>query len=394
MIEMTKYYDEYIRYYDMALDQQIKCNTAKEAPYGMIEHADSGMNDDLMEKVTLYDVVERKLAGFSQIVNDCFYGWTSDHPYWPKMQAGKHTHQRATVAQAWTGKHADFGLPEWLYVFILHRVCGSAINYATQPSGYHNTILFSLHQARTIEDMAKMVTTYPFPFYTSVGYQFPAFPKPPADSNYKRGGDYFLAEFAPRLARELADWLCETGQKKDLREIGEWMFEWNRKNGLRVYQFQYAAVLADIADWYPQYVNLDSMFYYGTNARECISYLAIPTKKMSHDQYLDKVMDRIYLDTKSVPYNAEDVCCDFIRWVENYIRPGAHYDSLDFDTVFSSCKITDHPFGRQKAMLDLGLVKTFNGMKAHPSDDKIIKEAGLTIEEYKRLVKGISNVSQ
>jgi hypothetical protein len=45
-------------------------------------------------------------------------------------------------------------------------------------------------------------------------------------------------------------------------------------------------------------------------------------------------------------------------------------------------------------MLDLGLVKTFNGMKAHPSDDKIIKEAGLTIEEYKRLVKGISNVSQ
>lgn len=389
MIEMTKYYDEYLRYYEMALDQQIKCNTAKEAPFGMIEHADSGMNDDLMEKVTLYDVVERKLAGFSQIVNDCFYGWTPEHPYWPKMQAGKHTYQREVVAQAWTGKHKDFDLPEWLYIFILHRVCGSAINYATQPSGYHNTILFNLYKARTIEEMAEMVATYPFPFYTSVGYQFPAFPKPPAGSRYKRGGDYFLVEFAPRLAREMAEWLSKTGEKKDLREMGEWMFEWNRKNGLRVYQFQYAAVLADIADWYPQFVNLDSMFYYGTNARECISYLAVPTQKMSQDEFLDKVMERIYMDTKSVPYNAEDVCCDFIRWVENYIRPGAHYDSLDFDTVFSSCKIKDHPFGRQKAMLDLGIVKTFNGMKAHPSDDKIIKEAGLTIEEYKKMVKSL-----
>lgn len=389
MIEMTAYYDEYLRYYQMALDQQIKCNTATVAPFGMIEHIDSGMNDDLMENVTLYDVVERKLAGFSQIVNDCFYGWTPEHPYWPKMQAGKHTYQREVVAQSWTGKHKDFGLPEWLYIFILHRVCGSAINYATQPSGYHNTILFSLHTARTIEEMAEMVTTYPFPFYTSVGYQFPAFPKPPAGSRYKRGGDYFLAEFAPRLAREMAEWLSKTGEKKDLREMGEWMFEWNRKNGLRVYQFQYAAVLADIADWYPQFVNLDSMFYYGTNARECISYLAVPTQKMSQDQFLDKVMDRIYLDTKSVPYNAEDVCCDFIRWVENYIRPGAHYDNLNFDTIFSSCKIKDHPFGRQKAMLDLGIVKTFNGMKAHPSDDKILKEAGLTIEEYKKMVKAL-----
>jgi hypothetical protein len=40
-------------------------------------------------------------------------------------------------------------------------------------------------------------------------------------------------------------------------------------------------------------------------------------------------------------------------------------------------------------MLDLGIVKTFNGMKAHPSDDKIIKEAGLTIEEYKKMVKSL-----
>jgi hypothetical protein len=40
-------------------------------------------------------------------------------------------------------------------------------------------------------------------------------------------------------------------------------------------------------------------------------------------------------------------------------------------------------------MLKLGLVKTFNGMKAHPSDDAVIKAAGLTVEQYKELCKTI-----
>ena len=358
-IETTEYYDEFLRYFFLAQDQQEKCNVSSNSPYGMLSHIESNMNDDLMENVELYDVVERKYAGFSQIVNDCFYGWTDKHPYWQKMNAGKITRQRETVAKDWTGKHSDFSLPEWLYIFILHRVCGSAINYATKPSGYHNTILFSLHQCKDIEMMTRMINVYPTSFYTSVGYQFPSFPKPPA--GYKRAGDYYLTEFAPRLARDLAEYL-EIGSKKDFREIGNFMLSWNTKNGLRQYKFQYAAVVADIADWYPQYVNKDSMFYYGTNAVECISYLAKSTVKMKQEDFLDKVMMKIFEDTKSVPYNAEDVCCDFIRWVENYIRPGAHYNHLDFDNIWSSCKIKNHPFGRQKPMLELGLIKTFNNI--------------------------------
>lgn len=387
-IETTKYYDEYIRYFNLALDQQKKCNVSNEPPYGMLSHAESDMNDELLHHVELYDVVERKYAGFSQIVNDCFYGWTEEHPYWKKMEAGKITRQREVVAKDWTGKHADFKLPEWLYIFILHRVCGSAINYSTKPSGYHNTLLFNLHKAKTIEGMVEIVNKHPKPFYTSVGYQFPSFPKPPAGSTYKRGGDYYLSEYAPRLARDLAEFL-EKGGKRDLREIGDFMLKWNVDNGLRQYHFQYAAVVADIADWYPQYTNKESPFYYGTNAVECISYLAKPTKKMKPIEFLDKVMEKIYEDVKSYPYNAEDVCCDFIRWVENYVRPGADYNHLDYDTLWSSCKIKDHPFGRQENMLKLGLVKTFNGMKAHPSDDAVIKAAGLSVEQYKELCKTI-----
>jgi hypothetical protein len=382
-LELTEYYDEFIRYFHLAKDQQVKCNVADEAPYGMIPHMESNMGDDLMHWIELYDVVERKYAGFSQIMNDAWSGWTEDHPYWKKMEAGLHSDQRKVVAQNWTGKHKDFDLPEWLYLFILHRVCGSAINYATKPSGYHNTLLFTLHKAKNIEEMIWHMKRHTQPFYTSVGYQFPKFPKPPQGSDYKRGGDYYLAEYAPKLAREMAEWLQSSNERKDLREIGEYMGQWNERNGLNRYTFQYAAVVADVADWYPQFVNKESPFYYGTNAVECISYLARPTVKMKKEQFLDKVMEKIYADTKSYPYNAEDVCCDFIRWVENYMRPGAHYSHVDMDTVFSSSKIKDHPFGRQKAMLELGLVSTFNNRKHHPSDDTVLKEVGMTIEEYK-----------
>ena len=392
MVNTTPYYDEFKYYFKLAKDQQDKSNL------GHIPHKDSQLNDPLMETIELYDVVERKFAGFSQIVNDAFYGWSEDHPYWSRMDAGLYTKQRKEVATKWTNKRDTFGLPEWLYVFILHRVCGSAINYGTKPSGYHNTLLFDLWQSDTIEEMCDQVRFANKTFYTSIGYQFPAFPKPPkpkveaaplfgieGDYVYKRGGDYFLCEFAPKLARDLATFLETSNKKLDLREIGDWMFEWNKSNNLRVYRFQYAAIIADIADWFPEFVNTESMFYYGTNAVECIGYLAdTPNGKgKKSEEFLDGVMKLIYEETGSVPYNAEDVACDFIRWIENYVRPGADYADVNMDTLWNSSSIKDHPYGRQKAMLDLGLVETFNGIKNHPSDDAVLKAANVSLEDYK-----------
>jgi hypothetical protein len=98
------------------------------------------------------------------------------------------------------------------------------------------------------------------------------------------------------------------------------------------------------------------------------------------------VMNMIYEDTGSYPYNAEDVCCDFIRYLENYVRPGASYEHLDLDNVWNSSNFI-HPYGRQRAMLELGLVKTFNGMNAHPSDDKVISSNNMTEKEYISKVK-------
>ena len=384
-IEATPYYVDFLRYYALAQKQQELSNVSSKPPYGMILHEKSGIGDPLMEQVALYDVVERKYAGFSQVVNDVFYGWTDRHPYWEQMRRGHANEKRTQVARDWTGKHDDFELPEWLYVFLLHRICGSGINYAQRPSGYYNTLLFKLHRAKTMEDMTEMVRNEATSFYTSIGYQFPQFPKSPS-SRWKKGGDYYLCEFAPRLCRDLADFLV-SGSKKTLRQIGGFMLDWNTRNGLKQYHFQYAATVADVADWYPEYCVLDSMFYYGSNARESISYFARPLEKSrGSDDFLDSIMEMACSDTGGHPYNVEDCLCDYVRYVTNYVRMGEAYDHLDRDSLWNSARVI-HPYGRQLPMLKLGLIKTFNDPSTKFYYDEVIKANGLTPRDYIDLVK-------
>jgi hypothetical protein len=231
--------------------------------------------------------------------------------------------------------------------------------------------------------MVKLIKGFNTPKYTSIGYQFPAFPKP--NKEYKRGGDYFICEVLPKLCKDLANYL-EKGGKKELREIGEWLFDWNKKQGLRAYKFQYAAFISDICDFMPQYVDPFSHFYYGSNALECMKYMIEPGQTKGQ-KALDLLMEKAVSDTGYAPYNLEDQMCDCIRWIENYIRPGHDYDHLCRDSIWSTHKIHDHPYGRQKQMLELGLIKSFNDINQHPSDDYILKLAGLTIEQYQQQLR-------
>ena len=369
----TPYFDEFVRYYQMADWQQKNCNL------GTAEHIQTPFDDDLIKHVYLYDVVERKYAGFTQIMLDLWYGDTHDHPYSHKL----HDKRKEVIAKA--TKCSLWNLETWLYVFIVHRVTGSAINYAKSPSGYWNTVIPELAGCQTIPEMVRAIANHKTSFYTSVGYQYPAFPKPPIQGAFKRGGDYYLSYYAPELARALAVFLV-SGPAKTLREVGTFMFDWNYEHKLRAYRFQYAAIIADIADFFPEYVDTASPFYYGKNAVEALSYMAVKPKGLKELDYLDKIMDMFHAKTGALPYNAEDVACDCIRWIESYIKPGHSYDALDRDKIFSSHSIKDHPFGRQKMHLTLGLLDSFNKLNFHPADDFVLKSANITLEDYKQKV--------
>lgn len=367
------YMEEFLRYFSMAATQQKECNL------GTIPHLEGTVKDDLMRHVQLYDVVERKYAGFTQVLLDLWYGDTPDHPYCHKL----HDVRKPIAKKFGKANTKKWELPEWLYVFLIHRVTGSGIDYAKQPSGYNNTILPLLEPSTDLGQLVvntSEILQTDVPAYTSVGYQFPAFPKkkPP----YKRGGDYFLAEFAHVLATDLADFLWR-GPKKTLRQVGDFMFAWNAKRGLRAYRFQYAALISDIADFFPELVDTWSHFYYGKNAVECLSFLTWGKKGLKD---MDAAVDILVKATGGKPYNIEDGFCDFIRWVENYIRPGHAYEHLDRDAIWNSSLIVDHPYGRQKYMLELKLVDSFNSIPVHPSDDYVLKRAGLSVEDYRELV--------
>lgn len=363
-IETTVYYDEFLRYYEMAKIQQKECNL------GSIPHIESSINDDLMKNVHLYDVVNRKYAGFSQILLDMWHGLDFDHPYFGKLH-----NVRLPICEKFGNQ--EWGIKEWLYVFMVHRVTGSGINYAKNPSGYHNTILPEFHDCETVDEMVSKVCQYKGAMYTSVGYQFPAFPKP--TSSYKRGGDYFLCEYAPKLINDFYKWLVPI---TSFRDAMDFLVNWNKDQGLRAFKFQYAAFLADITDFYPDLVDSKSLFFYGTNARECIKYMAKPKGKMNEQDFLDLVTEKACEDTGGIPYDVEDVMCDSIRWIENYIKPGKDYDHICRDSTWNSSKIKNHPFGRQKAMLELGLIKSFNNLNVHPSDDYILKINEINVENY------------
>jgi hypothetical protein len=367
-LNTTKYYDEFLRYAELSKWQHENCNL------GSIPYEDTPFDDDLMKNVHLYDVCERKYAGFTQILLDMWYK-TEDHPYNHKMKPWRRELSEKYDRISW-------GVEEWVYVFFVHRLTGSGINYAKNASGYHNSILLHLYECNSVQDMVDVIRTYTGPKFTSSGYQIAPFPKP--QGNYTRGGDWFMCEVLPDLVDFFTNYFT-SGPKKNFRDMMKWLEDYNRARGFRVFWFQYAATLADIADFFPEFVNRESPFFYGKNAIECLNYLAEKPSGVSQLEFLDQIMERISKDTGALAYNAEDIACDSIRWIENYINPKGDYSHLDMDNVWSSHQIIDHPYGRQKPMIELGIINTFNGL-GHPSDDKILKDAGITIEEYKMKV--------
>ena len=68
------------------------------------------------------------------------------------------------------------------------------------------------------------------------------------------------------------------------------------------------------------------------------------------DLYYDYVMEAAVRDTGGAPRDLEDVMCDYIRWVENYIPDNKQktYEHLDRTAIWNTSSITNHPKGRQQ----------------------------------------------
>jgi len=339
-VEFTKYYDDFLQYFSKVRKVQKDCNLGGKPYVG-------SCGDDLIEQITIYDTVERRHAGFSNMLQDL---WLADKA--PKYYKWTATHQKRN--KSFIGLHTKWGLNEWLYMFLFHRITGSGASFE-MDHGYRNTAVPELAKCDTINQMIEVIKHLNRPFFTSIGNQIPPFPKP--GLGYDKGGKLYLCEYAPKLVASTVDFIRDINSNKRkvlIREVVDFMCKWNWDRGIKRFHFQYTATVADLADYFPELVDESSHMYYGKNAKEAMSLFGIKVGKISKDGFYDIVMETAQKDTGGHPKDLEDIMCDYIRYVENYIPDNREktYSHLDRTTVWNSSLIADHHRGRQKWMIN------------------------------------------
>lgn len=340
MVKFTEYFKDFLSYYSKAGRVQTLCNIG-----GYWYEGSCG--DELMEKVHIYDTIHRRHAGFQNMLQDLWFGSSA-----PKYFKWSPEHKERN--DSYNENHGRWGDREWMFIFLTHRITGSGASFE-HDHGYRNTILPELAKLDSVDEMVDWITNYDGVMYTSIGNQIPAFPKP--TPRFKTGGKYYFACYAKWLIEGVYKFLNKK-QSSTIREVVDFMCEWNRNAEIKAFHFQYTAFAADLADYMPELVKEGSHMYYGKNAKEAMNLFARkPRSRMTRDQFYDIVMDEAVAKTGGYPKDLEDVMCDYIRYVENYIpsnREGT-YDGLDRTKVWNSSLITDHPKGRQKWQLAGGL---------------------------------------
>jgi hypothetical protein len=309
----TAYFDDFLSYYRKAERLQ-EMNLASLTGRDV---ATQQVGDPLMDYVTIYDCVERRYAGFSNALQQIWFG-SKDPKQWQ--------------ADAWFDDcHQRFTELEWLWIFLVHRITGSGASFA-HDHGFRNSVVGEMALAADqAGDMKKWLlsTMKERAIFTSIGNQIPAFPKP--SWPYARGGELYLDVYAPRLCWDMLDWLrAEKNARRTLppltvAQVADRACQLQKSYGLKQFKFVLTAWAMDIAEYMPWYVDPFSHVHYGKNALESLNLMFDGFKAKQVDEAMETIQTAIGGATR--PYSLEDVLCDYTRYLEHYIPKG--YDHLE-----------------------------------------------------------------
>lgn len=349
-IKLNRYYYDFLNYYKKAARVQKTANLGGHPYLG-------SCGDDLIESVTIYDTVERQHAGFQNMLQDLWFGEKA-----PKYYKWSNEHKSRNVS--YNDQHKFWSRREWLWIFMFHRITGSGASFEADH-GYRNTVIPHLAKLQTCEQMEEWVQKNDdIPMFTSIGNQIPMFPSRylwkslnKSGFGYRTPGKLWISECMTQLVDDTWEFMDEIrnwqGRRVNIREIVDYMCEWNRERGMKRFHFQFTATAADLADYYPDMVDQYSHMYYGKNAKESMDMFAEKIGRYKKELYYDYVMEAVVRDTGGAPRDLEDVMCDYIRYVENYIPHSKQktYEHLDRTKIWNTSAIQDHPKGRQKWMM-------------------------------------------
>lgn len=293
--------------------------------------------DDLQDHIPIYDTVQRRYAGFSNVLEQLFYGKAA-----PKYERNKRA-GRATEAP-FSGSFAD-----WLYICLVHRVTGSGASFESDH-GWRNTIVPEMASLGSIDKMKQFTLLHPGPMFTSIGNQIPAFNKKTMIQARTAGQEY-LFEIGPKIVDDTLRWLenkrKERGKAAGITETVDFTLDRQTHYGVKRFAFVLTAWVMDIAQYEPHLVDPNSDCYHGANAIKSLTACFEPMKGVTKSEFFN-LGTRFFSDiTGTFPMDVEDVSpgCDLIRWLENYV-PKWGFDHVHHNEIYNSSSLF-YPDGRQ-----------------------------------------------
>jgi hypothetical protein len=310
----TDYFFDFVQYYDRAKRLQ-EMNIS--SPTGRDVDEDPGFYDPLMQYVTIYDCVDRRLAGFSNALQQVFLG--SDNP--KRWQADPYF----DGWRDWATTKAQMWLCLW------HRVTGSGASFS-HDHGFRNSKVALL--ARSCPDLETMkaeslrLLYSKEPCFTSIGNQIPPFPKPRQLIDDK-GSQRYFDEYACQLVSHVCAVLHKNLNYMErgpltIPEVVREIELWCRQRKLKVFRFVYTAWAMDLATYWPHLVDPKSHVHYGKNALESLGLMFDGFTPKLVDRAMERIMD---VTGNDEPMSLEDVLCDYVRYIERYVPKG--YEHLE-----------------------------------------------------------------
>lgn len=265
------------------------------------------VDDDLVFNVPIYDMIDRRYAGFSSFIDALMR--PNDDP--------KGNSRYFDVR--------DMSEQKCIVLFYLFRITGSGINYV--PKKNHDSEPFGTHgfgncwlvdtiaeDDYDIESWMSRLDSHEGPFSNNKGYIIPQFTFKEAEA----GGH--LKYFIQNYAVELCDFIYRQ------IEFGETIIgavdaanEWLIMMGFRRQNFVLSATMSDIAEYFPHLIDPKSMIYAGTNAKKCIRAIFAKEGKCSVVEFESQCIQFLSDRYNTTPYSAEDSrLCDVIRYFRDY----------------------------------------------------------------------------
>lgn len=336
----TDYFDDFIDYFAKAAALQ-ELNIS--SPVGRTPTPDDmHVDDPLMHFITIYDCVERRFAGFSNALQQVWFG--SKNP------------KRWQANDRFDGIHSRYDEVDWLWLFLIHRVTGSGASFS-YDHGFRNSIIADMamstddYREMRLFTLEKMLSGTPV--FTSIGNQIPPFPKPRVVNGISmKGSQVYVSEYMSDLVLAFHSFLSSQPSQITVSDGVDWVCDWHTEHYLKQFRFVLTAWVMDVAEYMPQYIDPYSRVHYGANCIEALDLL-FENNGMKKRDFYDEAMDIICSmcpspmssDDQALgfgrPYSLEDVCCDYIRYVECYVPKG--YEHLEPWMIENRSKMKDHP---------------------------------------------------